>query len=93
MADPEAKLDGTLRQLLAGIADEDEIDLLVHPTRMGGSIESFLSEAKGAGRLDYNVLELAGCIALKAPKKVILEIARRDDVARLSANPSFRAGG
>ncbi len=92
MNDPESKLENALRQSLDGMADEDDIDVLLYPTRMGAPIEDFLSEAKGAGRLDYNVLKLAGCIALKAPKKLILEIARRDDVSRLSANPRFSAG-
>lgn len=92
MTDPVSKLDSDLRRALDDLRDEDELDVLVHPIRMGGSIESFLSEAKAAGGVDYNVLELAGCIALKAPKRVILDVARRDDVARVSANPRFSAG-
>lgn len=92
MADPESKLDSALRQTLEGMKEGDEIDVLVHPTRISDSIKSFLSEAKNAGRLDYNVLELANCIALKASKDVIREVARRDDVARLSSNPRFSAG-
>lgn len=92
MATPESKLEAALRSSLDALADEEEIDVLVHPTRMGAPIERFLAEAKRAGQVDYNVLKLAGCIAVQAPKRLILQIAERDDVARLSANPRFTAG-
>ena len=85
----ESKIDQELRQALDRLADTDEIEVLLYPKQMGGTIEEFLLAKKGEGLLDYNVLQLANCIVIKAQKKVILEIANRDDVSRIAVNPRF----
>ncbi len=91
MARSESKIDQELRQTLDKLTDTEEIDVLLYPKQLGGEIEQFLLTKKKAGLLNYNILQIANCIVIKAPKKVILEIAARDDVSRITSNPRFTA--
>jgi hypothetical protein len=87
----KSKLDQVLKQTLDKLTDQEELDVLVYPQQPGGEFEQFLSGRKNEGWLDYNVLHLANCVVIKASKKIILEIAARDDVSRLTINPRFTA--
>ena len=87
----ETKIDQELRQALDKLSDEEEIDVLLYPKQMSEDFEGFLLTKKNEGLLDYNFLQLANCFVIKAPKKVILEIAGRDDVSQLTVNPRFTA--
>ncbi len=89
MEESKSKIEQELRQALEKLADTDEIDVLLYARRMGEDLERFLLTSKNEGLLDYNILQLANCIVVKAPKKVILEIAARDDVFRIASNPRF----
>jgi hypothetical protein len=88
----ESKIDKELRQALDQLADQEEIDVLLYPKQLGGEFERFLLTQKKEDMLDYNILKIANCVVIKASKKVILEIADRDDVSRISVNPKFTAG-
>lgn len=83
------KLDEELRAQLDRIGDDDPIDVLVHPAADASDLEADLAGRAGEG-LRYNALPLHGSIAVRAPKRVIREIAARADVARVTAMP--RAG-
>lgn len=85
----ESKIDQDLRRALDKLTETDEIDALLYPKQMGEDFERFLLTKKNEGLLDYNILHIANCVVIKAPKKVILEIAARDDVSRVSINPRF----
>jgi hypothetical protein len=89
MAKSPAKITPELQQTLDSLTNSEEIDVLLYPKQLGGKIEAFLQAHKEAGQLKYNILQLAGCIVVKAPKKLILEIAKRDDVIQLMSNPKF----
>ena len=85
----ESKIDQDLMRALDKLADTDEIDVLLYPKQMGEDFERFLLTKKNQGMLDYNILQLANCVVIKAPKKVIQEIAARNDVSRITMNPRF----
>jgi hypothetical protein len=85
----EQKIDKELIGTLDRLGDEDRLDVLVYPKQMGEEFERFLQARKTEGYLEYNILKLANCIVVNAPKKVILEIAARDDVSRITINPRF----
>lgn len=89
MESEESKIDEQLIENLQRIADEDVIDVLVYPRRLDEDFKNFLLSEKTAGRFEYNVLEFANCAAIRAKKKVILDISRRDDVTRVASNPRF----
>lgn len=84
-----SKIDQELRQALDKLTDTEEIDVLLYPKQTREDFEGFLLIKKNEGVLDYNFLQLANCFVIKAPKKVILEIAARDDVSRITINPRF----
>ena len=85
------KIDTALQQALDTLAHDDVSDALIYPERLDKDLLAFLAQRKAEGVLQYNVLHLAHCIAVKAPKNVLLAIAARRDVTRLSANPRFTA--
>lgn len=85
----EPKIDKELRQTLDELADTDEIEVLLYPKQMGGALERDLLTKKDEGLLDYNILQLANCIVIRSQKQVILEMANRDDVTRITINPRF----
>lgn len=87
MGNNRSKIDEDLMQKLDALADEEQIEALVHPTRMGENLSNFLTSAKSEGELDYNILEIANCIAVRASKTVILEIAAREDVSQVTSQP------
>lgn len=86
----ELKIDPKLMRVLEKLADTDEIDVLLYPRgQVSENLEKFLLDKKKEGLLDYNVLQIANFIAIKGQKVVILEIANRDDVSRITNNPRF----
>ena len=88
-----AAIDPDLEQSLRGLGAAEEIEVLAYPTApASGSLEAYLTQRQQAGALQYNVLRFAGCIVVKAKKDEIAQLAGRDDVARLAANPRFGAG-
>lgn len=82
-----------LQSLLATMGEDQKADVLVYPTGPTQDLLRALDEHRRAGRAEYNSLELAGCIALRAPRKVIYQLAQRSDVQRVIANPTFTAEG
>jgi hypothetical protein len=90
---PDAKIDAALGSLLDQLADQDDVEALVFPRAGGTTLQSFLTTESDQGTLEFNVLELAGCIAVRAKKRIILALAAREDVQRVTVNPTFSAGG
>jgi hypothetical protein len=80
-----------LQSLLASMREDEEASVLVYPTGSTRDLLQDLDQHRKAGRADYNQLELAGCIAVRASKNVISQIARRNDVERVIPNPTFTA--
>ena len=76
---------------MAHTADEP-VEVLVHPAGDARALVEELRARRERGELEFNVLELAGVIALRAPGHVVDELAARDDVARNTVNPRFEAG-
>ena len=75
-------------QALDKLTDKEEIDVLVYPKQIGEDFKGFLVTKKNEGVLDYNILQIANCVVIKARKNLILEIATRNDVSRIAINPS-----
>ncbi len=67
----------------------DVIEVLVYPNGAVESLRDFLASKEGDGVSAFNVLELAGCVAVRARPDVITSIADRDDVHRVTVNPTF----
>ena len=86
-----SKIDQDLMQVLDKLEDADEVDVLLYPRQMDKDFERILQTKKREGALDYNILTLANCVVIKAPKQVILDMAARDDVSRIAVNPRFTA--
>ncbi len=91
MKGDQSKIDDKLREVLQATSDDDQVDVLVYPLPAGQRLQDFLELSKSQGRLDYNVLKFANCIAVKAKKFVIVELSSRDDIVRVTANPTFEA--
>lgn len=89
MGTAESKIDKDLIQVLDKLTDKDQIDVLLYPKQTGEEFETFLLTKKKEGVLDYNVLQIANCVVIKATKGLIWEIAARDDVFRITINPRF----
>ncbi len=85
----EAKLDADVRRTLDQLTATAQIDVLVYPKQITPSFKQYLQKRREEGVLEYNILHLANCAVVKASKQVILEIAARDDVARIGTNPRF----
>jgi hypothetical protein len=84
-----SKIDQDLMRVLDSLTETDEIDILVYPRQMSEEFERFLLGKKNQGLLDYNILQIANCAVVKAPKSVILDIAAQHDVSRITINPRF----
>ena len=84
-----SKIDRDLIRVLDRLTDTDEVEVLLYPKHVDKAFERLLQTKKSEGILDYNILKLANCVAIKAPKPIILELAARDDVSRVAVNPRF----
>ncbi len=78
-----------LMKVLDPLGNADKLDVLVYPGQSIEGLESFLLENKKKGMLDFNYLQFANCFAVKASKKLILEISGLEEVSRVAVNPSF----
>ena len=83
----ETKLDADVKLALDKLANMAEMDVLVYPIQITETFKQFLQNKQDEGILEYNILHLANCAFVKAPKKVILEIAARDDISQIRMNP------
>ena len=85
------KADPDLRETLDRLKGSDVVDVLVYPT--GGTEDLFanLTTRQETGDLQFNVLELAGCIVVRAQRDMINELAVRNDVSRITINPTLTA--
>ena len=89
MAKNQPTISVDLQRLLDGLADEEQAEALLYAGPISERLEQFLEGKKEEGVLEYNVLEMAGCVALRAARKVILELADLEEVSRLETNPRF----
>ena len=87
----ETKIDADLRAILSKLQDRDSVEALVFPSAGTATLETPLRSKGEKEPLEFNVLSMAGCIAIRSTKSVILELVKRDDVDRIAANPKFTA--
>jgi hypothetical protein len=85
----EQNVDPELRIALDRLSEGQTADVLVYPSGDSADLVAHLSLRRDRGDLDFAVLELAGCISLRADRTTIHDIAARDDVARVAINPTF----
>jgi hypothetical protein len=85
------KADPNLRRTLDQLEENDTVEVLVYPAGGTEGLLAYLTSGRDAGDLQFNVLDLAGCIALRARRTTIDELIARDDVARVTINPTFTA--
>lgn len=86
-ADPE------LRQALDRLGENETVEVLVYPAGGTDQLLAYLAPKRDTGDLEFNVLELAGSIVLRARRGIINEVAARSDVARVTLNPRFTING
>jgi hypothetical protein len=83
------KADTELRRILDGLGEDELVEVLVYPAGGTDDLLGYLSRRRDTGDIEFNVLELAGCIALRAGRGTVNEVATRSDVARVTINPTF----
>jgi hypothetical protein len=86
-ADPE------LRKALDRLGEHEMVEVLVYPAGGTDDLLSYLAPKRDTGDLEFNVLQLAGSIVLRARRGIINEVAARSDVARVTPNPRFTTNG
>lgn len=87
------KAEPDLRQALDQLGENETLEVLVYPAGGTDDLLAYLSAKRNTGSLQFNVLELAGCIALRADGSIINEVAARRDVARVMLNRTFTTNG
>lgn len=91
MTDSSSKLDDDLTQALQALPVDGQIEVLVHPRGVIGELEDYLASVKAAGDLEFNVLELAHCVVVRASATAVQNIAARDDVEKVTLQPRVTA--
>jgi hypothetical protein len=87
------KADPDLRQTLERLGENETVEVLVYPAGGTDELLAYLTRRRDTGDLEFNVLELAGSIVLRARRGIINEVAARSDVARVTLNPRFTTNG
>jgi hypothetical protein len=87
------KAEPDLRQALDRLGENETLEVLVYPAGGTDDLLAYLSAKRNTGSLQFNVLQLAGCIALNAGGSIINEVAARRDVARVMLNRTFTTNG
>lgn len=87
------KADSDLRQTLDRLGENETVEVLVYPAGGPDELLAYLTSRRDTGDLEFNVLELAGSIVLRARRRIINEVAARSDVARVTLNPRFTTNG
>jgi hypothetical protein len=85
------KIDPALRRTLDRLQAHETVDVLVFPTGRAAGIIDYFVARQAAGELEFNPIELAGCIVLRGTASVVNETAARPDVARVTLNPTIQA--
>ncbi len=89
MNQSEIKMDKELVEVLNKLQADEEIDVLVYVNHPSTGFDEFLQVKKEKGELKFNFLEFANCYAVEASKRLLLEIAEREDVSRVETNSRF----
>jgi len=76
----EDKAEPALREALDRLGENEMLEVLVYPAGSADGLRAYLASKRHAGDLEFNVLELAGCIALRARRGIIDEVLVRSDV-------------
>ena len=87
------KADPDLRRTLDRLGKDETLEVLVYPASGTEELVAYLAARRDTDDLQFNLLELANCIALRAPRSTIDEVLARSDVARVTINPTFTANG
>ena len=87
------RADHDLRQKLDRLGADETVEVLVYPAGGTDELLAYLAARRDTSDLEFNVLEMAGSIVLRAPRGIINEVAARSDVARVTLNPRFTTNG
>lgn len=87
------KAEPALRGALDRAGENEMLEVLVYPAGNTEGLRAYLASERHTVDLEFNVLELAGCIALRARRPIIDEVLARSDVARVTLNPTFTTNG
>ena len=87
-------IDPNLASALAALRDDEAAEALVYPGPQGLTpLGAHLKDLQGREKaLQFNLLTLAGCAAVRAPKGVLTALAASPLVARMVSNARFQAG-
>ena len=89
----DGTIDPNLASALAALGPDEAIEAIVYPGPSGLTpLGAHLKELQGRGALQFNLLTLAGCAAVRAPKGVLTTLAASPLVARMVGNARFSAG-
>jgi hypothetical protein len=83
------KISKELVDALSGLAESEVIDVLVYVKEPAAGFDAYLQAEKERGQLRFNYLEYADCYVLEASKQLLLELADREEVSRMTVNPRF----
>jgi hypothetical protein len=88
------QIDLNLASALAALGPDEAAEALVYPGPQGLTpLGAHLQDLQGRGQaLQFNLLTLAGCAAVRAPKGVLTTLAASPLVSRMSGNARFTAG-
>ena len=85
----ETKMDKKLMEVLNKLKEGEEIDVLVYVKQASPGFDEFLQARKEKGELKFNFLEFASCYVVEASRRLLLDIAEREDVSRMAINSRF----
>lgn len=83
------KISRELMDALSGLTESEVIDVLVYVKRPAAGFEEYLQAEKERGELRFNYLEYAACYVVEASKQLLLGLADREEVSRMTVNPRF----
>jgi hypothetical protein len=88
------QIDANLASALAPLGPDEAAEALVYPGPQGLTpLGAHLKDLQGRERgLQFNLLTLAGCAAVRAPKGVLTALAASPLVGKMVSNARFRAG-
>lgn len=86
------QIDPNLASAIAGLGPDEAVEAIVYPGPSGLTpLAAQLTELQGRG-LQFNLLTLAGCAAVRAPKSVLTTLAASPLVSKMVGNARFSAG-
>jgi hypothetical protein len=83
------KISKELMDDLSELTESDVIDVLMYVKKPAAGFDEYLQAEQEKGELRFNYLEYADCYVVEASKQLLLELADREEVSRMTVNPRF----